>query len=64
MGTASRRLEKALRRARSYEQWREIAAQIDEINGARRWREIDYSNEYDYISIRHRLDQLRAVHAQ
>ncbi|WP_230198441.1 DUF3336 domain-containing protein [Luminiphilus syltensis] len=54
-----RKLERALAGARDYDQWREIAEQIDRRSGAMRWREVDQSNQYDYLSIRSRLERLR-----
>ena len=61
---ASRRLkklEKAMSESRSYSEWAEAAVAHDEISGAKRWREMDQSRQYDYNEIRLRLDRLRSL---
>lgn len=58
------RTKQALSRAESYDEWCDIAQRMDKKNGAERWRKTDQSSQYDYISIRHRLDRLRALRAR
>jgi NTE family protein len=56
-------LKRALKDAASYEQWREAAEDHDKHKGLDRWRLRDHSGQYDYASIRTRLDQLRGLKA-
>lgn len=58
------RLRRALRKATSYEDWREAAIAYDKARGLDRWRERDTSSQYDYISIRARLDTLQGLKAR
>jgi len=57
-------LQKAMDKASSYDEWREAAIALDEKTGMNRWRFIDQSRKYDYVSIRIRLDELRALRAR
>lgn len=50
--------------ASSYEEWMEAAQAYDERAGLDRWKNMDQSRRYDYVSIRVRLDRLRALRAQ
>jgi NTE family protein len=59
-----RHAERAMARAESYEEWLEAARECDRMSGALRWREIDQSRQYDYVSIRLRLDRLRELRAR
>ncbi|AQA20349.1 patatin [Halioglobus japonicus] len=59
-----KKLEKRMYKADSYEQWREAALEHDEISGAKRWREVDQSSQYDASQIRLRLDRLRTLRAR
>ena len=45
--------------ATCYEEWQEAALEHDEVSGAAKWREIDRSRRYDFVSIRQRLDHLQ-----
>ncbi len=58
------RIEKAMRGAESYEEWLEAAHEHDEVTSNARWKRMDQSRRYDYVSIRVRLDQLRALRAR
>lgn len=60
----TRRLERDLRQAHSYEEWKHAAIAHDEASGMDRWRRKDSTHEYDYVSIRIRLDRLRAMRAK
>ncbi|MEP6389419.1 MAG: DUF3336 domain-containing protein [Halioglobus sp.] len=62
MGIATQfQVKRALRGAGSYQEWREIAEAHDKRNGLDRWRQRDHSQQYDYVSIRTRLDRLRSL---
>lgn len=63
-GRKIRQLEKQMSRAQSYAEWREAAAQHDEVSGALRWKQMDQSRRYDYLSIRIRLDRIRELRAR
>ena len=54
-----KKLEAAMASAANYDEWKEAAILHDEESGAARWREIDQSRRYDFVSIRSRLDHLR-----
>lgn len=56
-----KKLEKQMNSARSYRDWTEAAIAHDEASGAKRWRTIDQSRQYDYAQIRLRLDHLRSL---
>ena len=59
-----KKLNKALDRASSYDEWKEAAIAHDAKTGLDRWKLIDQSRRYDYVSIRVRLDSLRAMRAR
>jgi NTE family protein len=59
-----KKLERAMEQASSYEEWKEAALAHDEKKGLDRWKLIDQSRRYDYVSIRVRLDRLRALRAR
>jgi TAG lipase/steryl ester hydrolase/phospholipase A2/LPA acyltransferase len=56
-----RKLEKQMENAGSYSEWTEAAIAHDELSGARRWRDMDQTRQYDYTEIRMRLDRLRSL---
>lgn len=60
----NRKLERDLKQAKSYAQWKEAALACDEAAGMDRWRQKDPTREYDYVSIRTRLDRLRSMRAK
>jgi predicted acylesterase/phospholipase RssA len=60
----NRKHEKALSAASSYVEWREAAKAWDHKQGHDRWRLRDQSSQFDYVSIRLRLDRLRALRAR
>lgn len=65
MGSRSlRKIDKAMAEAVSYGEWREAAEAHDEASGNNRWKRRDQSRDYDYVSIRHRLDGLRSLRAR
>jgi NTE family protein len=49
---------------KSYDEWKEAAITYDEATGMDRWRRKDPTREYDYTSIRIRLDRLRSLRAK
>ncbi|MEM6606711.1 MAG: DUF3336 domain-containing protein, partial [Pseudomonadota bacterium] len=59
--TQLKRLSRKMQKADSYGDWADAAQEYDGISGARRWREIDQSRQYDYAEIRLRLDRLRSL---
>jgi len=62
--TRLKRLETAMDEATSYEEWKLAAIEHDEQSGAVRWKKIDQSTRYDFVSIRARLDHLRNLRAR
>ena len=56
-----RKVEKQLNASSSYREWAEAALAHDELSGAKRWRDMDQSRQYDYTEIRMRLDRLRSL---
>src|SRR5210317_1896894 len=61
MSSASRRHEKNMAAAASYEEWKEAAIAHDKSTGMARWKAEDKSEQYDYQSIRRRLRRLRKL---
>jgi len=57
-------IKRALKGAGSYQKWREAADTYDRQKGLDRWRRRDHSRQYDYVSIRTRLDKLRILKAR
>jgi NTE family protein len=55
--------ETELARAATYAEWAEAAAELDRKGGKARWRETEASADYDYRSIRRRLETLTALRA-
>jgi NTE family protein len=58
-----KKLEAAMASAATYDEWRDAAIAHDEASGAARWKAIDQSRRYDFVSIRARLDHLRNLRA-
>ena len=58
------KLEKTMANASSYAEWQVAARAHDEHSGAQRWKNMDQSRRYDYISVRIRLDRIRALRAR
>jgi len=56
-----KKIEKAMNAAETYPEWTEHALAHDDASGAKRWRDIDQSRQYDYAQIRLRLDRLRSL---
>lgn len=60
----NRTLKKSLKQASSYEVWKEAAENYDKSKKLDTWRRTDQSSQYDNVSIRARLDRLRALKAR
>lgn len=59
-----KKLQKAIDNATTYAEWSDAAQAYDVWSGAERWRMMDQSRRYDYVSIRVRLDRLRSLRAR
>lgn len=57
-------LKRSLRSASSYQEWRDAAQSYDKYTKQDLWRRKDQSSQYDYVSIRTRLDRLRSLKAR
>ncbi len=62
--TRLKKLETAMDEAESYEEWKQAAIEHDEASDVVRWKVMDQSRRYDYVSIRSRLDHLRHLRAE
>ncbi|MCK9504198.1 MAG: DUF3336 domain-containing protein [Porticoccaceae bacterium] len=54
-------LQKELDNADTYDQWRDIAMRIDQIEGRDKWKTVERTNLYDYQAIRSRYNILREM---
>jgi TAG lipase / steryl ester hydrolase / phospholipase A2 / LPA acyltransferase len=52
-------LQQQLQTATTYEEWKECALQIDQLEGNEEWKDDPQSSEYDYEMVRNRLEELR-----
>ena len=59
-----RALEKELRAAASYDEWKELAIAHDDMTGMSQWRRADQTSMYDHVGIRNRVDRLRSLRAK
>lgn len=57
-------LQKQMDQAVTYDGWSEAALAHDELSGAKRWRQVDQTSQYDYTQIRLRLDKLRSLRSR
>lgn len=64
IGSTKKSLLKKMANAKSYDEWKELAQTYDRRAGLERWRLMDQSRRYDYVSIRSRLDSLRHMRAR
>jgi NTE family protein len=62
--STTKKLEKDLENASSYEEWKQAAKAYDAGTGLDRWKVMDQTRRYDYVAIRVRLDRLRALRAR
>ena len=61
---ADKRLKTRLRdleHAQDYASWHEIAEELDRLEGLDAWRADDASDDYDYLLIKERLAEMRAL---
>lgn len=49
--------------ATTYAEWREIAQELDRLEGVDAWKQDDASDDYDHFLIRERLDEMRRLRA-
>lgn len=56
-----KKIEKQMDNAETYTVWSEAAVEHDSASGAKRWRDVDQSRQYDFAEIRMRLDRLRSL---
>jgi hypothetical protein len=56
-----KQLEDKMKSASMYDDWREAASALDDVQGNDRWKAIDASPDYDYELIQNRLSQLRVA---
>ena len=56
-----RNRQRDLDNAPDYESWREIAAELDRLEGLEDWRADDTSDDYDYLLIKERLAEIRSL---
>jgi TAG lipase / steryl ester hydrolase / phospholipase A2 / LPA acyltransferase len=54
---------RALDAAATYPEWREIAVELDRLEGAEAWKQDEASDAYDHFLIRERLDEMRRLRA-
>jgi TAG lipase/steryl ester hydrolase/phospholipase A2/LPA acyltransferase len=52
---------KDLAHASDYRSWREIAQELDRLEGADVWKQDDTSDDYDYLLIKERLSEMREL---
>jgi predicted acylesterase/phospholipase RssA len=53
-----------LENAADYPSWREIALELDQLEGADAWKLDEVGDDYDYMLIRERLDQMRQLRSR
>ena len=58
------RLDRKMRRADSYADWKEAAQEHDAISGFEAWKYKEQSKSYDYVNIRSRIDTLRELRSK
>lgn len=51
----------ALSQARTYAEWREVALELDRLEGADAWKQDETSDDYDYLLIKARLGRLQRL---
>src|SRR5579859_3608630 len=53
-----------MRNARSYAEWREAAAEFDQVTGREEWKHEEASDQYDWKLVKSRLRQIRQLRAE
>lgn len=61
MGKRLKKLIKQMNSSESYEEWRELGSEHDEVTGMDEWREVEPSRLYDHSEIRLRLETLKSL---
>jgi TAG lipase/steryl ester hydrolase/phospholipase A2/LPA acyltransferase len=61
MSAASRKQEKHMTLAASYQEWQQAAQELDRLEGKDKWREKKESEDYDYRLIASRVDLLQRL---
>jgi len=59
-GRRGRRIRKQLREARSFDEWCDIARELDRVEGREAWKSEDESPYYDFMLLRHSIADIRA----
>lgn len=62
--SAAKKYERSMANAASYDEWSDAARKHDRASGMSRWKIMDQSRRFDYVSIRIRLDRLRLLKAK
>jgi TAG lipase/steryl ester hydrolase/phospholipase A2/LPA acyltransferase len=55
------RLERKMRQAENYADWKQAALEHDSVSGLKAWKDKEVSNSYDHLNIRTRIDMLRRL---
>jgi len=55
------RLERKMRRAENYADWKQAALEHDSVSGLEGWKKKEVSNSYDHLNIRTRIDMIRRL---
>jgi predicted acylesterase/phospholipase RssA len=53
--------QRELDQAQSYAEWREIAIELDRLEGVDAWKQDEASDDYDHFLIRERLEEMRRL---
>lgn len=62
--SSTKKYARDMAKASCYEEWKQAAVGYDSESGHDRWKRMDQSRRYDYVSIRMRLDRLRGFRAR
>lgn len=60
-GFSLQELRQCVHTATTFQEWYSAALALDALSGAEDWRENDASEHYDFLDIRARYEQLRAL---
>lgn len=56
--------KQVLKYAKTYDEWREAATELDRLEGKDEWKQIEVSDDYNYKLIRERLNELRRLRGE
>jgi NTE family protein len=62
--SSTKKAIQAMTSATTYQEWSDAAQEFDKKSGLYRWKIMDQSRKFDYVSIRVRLDRLRALRSR